>query len=631
MNCVRTALLFGDPVSPNQKPLTWFFNSGRLPVSELKSGKSCMKKMAQKKWISLIAALGVVSVCAEEMVTNEIPSIVVTAAAQTAGNAAIHETLRAEPGVVLNSQGGSQSDLSVRGSSFSGAGLSLGGVTLRNPQTEHFNAELPVPAAMLSRPAVLTGIDNQGGHLVGTVNFDLLPMSGKKQLEAGFGSDQRDWQSALVQQMLTETLGIGVFAGRESADGVDYDDNDYDRDYAGGHMQFYNDDTKFDLLAAHQEKEFGARGYYGLDDSRYAKEETEETTVYLSAVKGDLNAAYLRSGILWREFYDDYYIPSWNYANHHRSRNSSAFFDGRTLEINNWSLGWRTDVEEEHIASSSMGNHHRTRGGISLLPQWQGDRLKITVGGRGEFFTDESPKYLPQLGAEYILSDTLTAFASYTETVRLPSYTELYYLSPANTGDAGLDPQTSRQTEIGFKGIPSEFIDWQASLFHRQTKNTVDWMLDSDTDTSWDATDIGTLNTYGTEVRLGWYPEQNIEIQLAYTWIYKDRKASDFDQYASRYALDYPEHLVQASLLWRPVTSVEIGTVQALRRQTDNAVRTGSDFGAESSFVVRFTPRQAPCTTISLLLNNAWDDDFQTFPGQRPAERFAGIYLTLNW
>jgi len=588
--------------------------------------------MAQekRKWIPLIAALGVVSVCAEEIATNEIPSIVVTAAAQTAGNAAIHETLRAEPGVVLNSQGGSQSDLSVRGSSFSGAGLSLGGVTLRNPQTEHFNAELPVPAAMLSRPAVLTGMDNQGGHLVGTVNFDLLPMSGKKQLEAGFGSDQRDWQSALVQQMLTETLGIGVFAGRESADGVDYDDNDYDREYAGGHMQFHNDDTKIDLLVAHQEKEFGARGYYGVDDSRYAKEETEETTVYLSAVKGDLNAAYLRSGILWREFYDDYYIPSWNYANHHRSRNSSAFFEGRTLEINNWSLGWRTDAEEERIASSSMGDHHRTRGGISLLPQWSGDRLKLTFGVRSEFFTGESPEYLPQAGAEYMLTDLLTAFVSYTETVRLPSYTELYYLSPASSGNSELKPQKEQQTEFGFKGIPSEFMDWKISAFYRRSKDTVDWMKAGPA-ASWDATDVGSLDIYGTEMQLGWYPEQNIEIQLAYTWIYKDRKASDFDQYASRYALDYPEHLGQVSLLWRPVTSVEIGTVQALRRQTDNAVRTGSDFGAESSFVVRFTPPQAPCTTISLLLNNAWDDDFQTFPGQRPAERFAGISLTLNW
>ncbi|MFA7368908.1 MAG: hypothetical protein WC334_04615, partial [Kiritimatiellales bacterium] len=84
--------------------------------------------------MTVLLAAGIVR--AEEPAATNIPPIVVTAAAQTAGNAAIHEVLRAEPGVVLNSQGGSQNDLSVRGSSFSGAGLSLGGMTLRNPQTE---------------------------------------------------------------------------------------------------------------------------------------------------------------------------------------------------------------------------------------------------------------------------------------------------------------------------------------------------------------------------------------------------------------------------------------------------------------------------------------------------------------
>ncbi len=561
---------------------------------------------------------------------TNIPTITVTASAETPESAAIHEVLRTTPGVVLNSQGGSQNDLSVRGSSFSGAGLSLGGLTLRNPQTEHFHAELPLPAGMLSRPSVRTGLNNQGGHLVGTVNFDLLPMVGKRQVEMGFGSDHRDWQSILVQQMLTDTLGIGVFAGRESASGVDYDDNDLDREYVGAHLQHHTDDTQVDFIVAHQEKEFGSRGYYGSDNTRAATEDTEETLVYLSARRGDLNSNYLRGGISWREFYDNYYIPSYPYENHHRSRTSSAFFDGRTLEINGFALGWRTDVEEERIVSTGLGSHHRTRGGVSLLPQWKGDRLKIIVGARGEFFTDESSELLPQLGIEYLLSDNLTAFASYSESVRLPSYTEQYYLSPASGGDATLEPQTTQQTEIGLKGIPSETMDWKVSAFHRRSKNTIDWMKATAAG-RWDARDIGTLDVYGLETQLGWYPAQNIEMQFSYTWIYKDQEASDFGGYASRYALDYPEHLAQVSLLWRPFQALELGTTQTLRYQTDNKVRVNGNFGADSSFVVRYTPPCADYATVSLLLNNAWDDDFQALPGQRTPERYVGISLTLDW
>ena len=350
----------------------------------------------------------------------------------------------------------------------------------------------------------------------------------------------------------------------------------------------------------------------------------------LSAIKGNVNADYLRGGIAWHEFNDDYRLPELFFRNTHRSRVTSAFVDGRTLEVNGWVLGWRADAEEESIASASLGTFHRNRTGLSVLPQWSGDRLKITAGVRGEFFSDDSNEALPQAGAEYLLTDNLTAFASYVETVRQPSYTELNYNSPASFGNAGLGNQLTRQSEIGFKGIPSEFVDWKLAVFHRRSKDTIDWQRATPMG-RWAATDIGDLDTWGTEARLGWYPAQNVEMQFSYTWLHKDQDAEDFGNVASRYALDYPEHLAQASLLWSPVARLEIGTVQTLRWQTENAARTSDDFGADSSFVVRCKVPKADYATVSLLLNNAWNDDFQALPGQRPPERYAGVSLTLNF
>ena len=571
---------------------------------------------------------------ANENVQTNVPLISVTAPAQTAGNAKVFETLRTAPGVAINSAGGSQNDITIRGSAFSAAGLSIGGIPLRTPLTEHHHAEFPLPPAMMSRPKVLTGISNQGGHLTGTVNFNLLPVTGKRQIEAGFGSDHRDWQNLLLQHMLTEEFGIGFFAGRESAAGVDYSDNDYDRETIGGHTQFRNDDTQVDLVVTHQEKEFGARGYYGVNDAIAALEKIKETLVFLSAVKGDLKNDYLRGGLLWREFNNDYRLET-GYRNQHRIRTGVAFFDGRTLEVNGWALGWRADVEEERIASTGvggggLGHHHRTRGGVSLLPQWSGDRLKIVAGMRGEFFTGESPEYLPQTEISYHLSDSLTAFASYNETVRLPSFIELNYQNAFTTGNAALKPQTEQQTEAGLRGIPSEFMDWKTSVFHRRSSHTIDWMRTAPGG-AWNATDLGRLNTYGVDAQLNWYPAQNFEAQLAYTWVYKDKDAGDFNGYASRYALDYPEHLLQASLTWKPIDAVEIGALQTVRKQTENRVRRGSDFGFDSSLVARYTPPKYNFATLSLIFNNIWDDDFEYFPGQRRASRYVGASLTLNF
>ena len=587
------------------------------------------------KKIFIVTCLGSFAAIATE--TN-LPVITVTASAETTESAAMHEVLRATPGVLVSSQGGSQNDLSIRGSSFSGAGLALGGLTLRNPQTEHFHAELPVPAALLSRPQVQTGLANQGGHLTGTVGFDLLPVTGIKAAEAGFGTQQRDWQSLLVQQMLTDRLGISGFAGRESAEGVDYSDNDYDREYLGGHMQYRTGDTQVDFLAAHQEKEFGTRGYYGVTPAWTPSDErTEDTLILLNARRGSPDADYLRAGAAWREFNDDYFLfvppVPLDYRNQHRSRVSTAFFDGRTLEINGWALGWRADAEEERIASTGTGGlgfYHRSRGGLSLLPQWRGDRTKVTAGLRGSFFTGESPYYLPQAGIEHLLSDNLTAFASYTESVRLPSYTELNYNSPASLGNAGLEPQTEQQTEIGLKGIPSEKADWKLAAFHRRSENTVDWIRTAP-GASWTAQNLGDVDVFGAEAAAGWYPGHNLEAQAAYTWIYKDKDAADYGAYASRYALDYPEHLVQLSLLWRPAAPVELGTVQTIRHQTDNPVRQGNDTGVLGSLVLRVTPPRAGFLTCSLLVNNLWDDDFQEFPGQRPASRSVSLVFSTEF
>lgn len=573
-------------------------------------------------YLSLIAA---VSLSAQEP-----PVITMSAAAQTPESAAIHEVLDAEPGAVLNTQGGSQNDLSIRGSSFSGAGLSLGGLPLRNPQTEHFHAELPLPATLLSRPDVRTGIDNQGGHLVGTVDFGLLPIAGQRQIEAGLGSDSRNRQSLLLQQALTNGVGLGVFAGRESADGVDYDDNDLDRAYGGAHLQFRDEDTQVDLIAAHQRKEFGARGYYGVSDALAADEETEDTLLFASARRGDRNADYVRAAASWRQFRDAYRLPGIGYQNQHRSRISSAFVDGRTFEINHWALAWRAEAEEERMVSSSLGDFSRTGGALSLLPQWRGDRLKVTAGVRGAFFSGETPYVLPQTALDYRLTDGLTAFAAYTETVRRPSYTELNYNSPASLGHSGLDPQTARQTELGLKGLPSEFMDWKLTAFHRRSANTIDWIRTAPA-TRWTAVDLGELDVFGAEAQAGWYPAQNLEAQAAYTWIHKDQTADDVGGYASRYALDYPEHLARVSVLWKPIRALEIGTVQSLRVQTDNRVRENGTTGLNGSLVVRFMPPQMNRAVFSLLVHNLWDDDFQPFPGQRPPKRSVSLVFSKDF
>ena len=142
---------------------------------------------------------------APEANTNVPPVLVISspllAAALHAQTAAA--SLESAPGVLVNSQGraAAQSDLSIRGSGFSGAGLALGGVALRHPQTEHFHAELPLPPALLTRPRALTGLRQSletDGHLAGAAGIDFLPPENQATLAGGGGESGWDWQNGML-------------------------------------------------------------------------------------------------------------------------------------------------------------------------------------------------------------------------------------------------------------------------------------------------------------------------------------------------------------------------------------------------------------------------------------------------
>lgn len=89
--------------------------------------------------------------------------------------------LRFEPRVDLQARNlaEGQSDIAIRGGIFENTGIRLGALSLYDPQTGHYLAELPVAPAMLGAPTVLTGADNaqQGWNAnAGTIAYGWRPV-----------------------------------------------------------------------------------------------------------------------------------------------------------------------------------------------------------------------------------------------------------------------------------------------------------------------------------------------------------------------------------------------------------------------------------------------------------------------
>ena len=545
----------------------------------------------------------------------------------------IGRLLAAVPDVLVLSQGGVgvQNDLVIRGSSFSGAGLALGGLSLRNPQTEHFHAELPLPSALLTAPAVVTGLEQAretDGHLAGAVALDFAPVRARRRVGAGGGEIDRQWAQAIVQQPFGAGFGASAFGGYESAESIDYPDNDLEVAGGGAHAQWTADGARADVVAARRNKRFGARGYYGVSDTLSAEEEIEDTLVLGSGRWDDGDGRTLRVTAAWRELVDDYAILPDIFVNHTRSRVLSAMADGSVPLGDELALDWRLGGEDQKLDGLTLGGQRLKRGVGMLLPRWRREALALSAGLRAEVFGGDDPALLPQAGGEVGVADGLSVFAAYTETVRQPSFTELNYESPASLGNMGLDRQEARTLEGGVKGQAGDAVDWRAAVFHRRSENTVDWVRLTPESVRFEATDLGEVDTLGVELSVDAALREELDLTAAYAWLDKDEA---LEVYAGRYALDYARHRVTLAGVWRVCEGLEVVGTQTLRWQRENPLRRSDDFGADGALAVHAAVPAVEALVVTLAVENLWDDDFEVYAGQRVAGRRFSGGVTLDW
>jgi len=547
-------------------------------------------------------------------------------------------------GVDLRAQGipGAQSDLSIRGSSFSGAGIALNGFALPNAQTEHFNVELPIHPGLLSVPAVYTGFEQtlaSDGHLIGTVDFTILPVDTVRRLSLGLYEKEGYHVNALAQQRFASlasgtAAGVGAFAGSMEAKAVDYPDNDLRVNRAGGQAQWLGGDGgQWDLVVARQEKKFGARGYYGVTPLWAADEETEDTLLFTSWTRADREGNRIRASAMYREQTDDYTLY-WTlpgvFSNSHKLETYGASVDGCFLAGEGGSLDWRMTGSEQRIRSKSLGDHQRSQMGLSAVPGMMFGNWQAQAGARFEIFEEEPNEFLPQASLGYHFSERLVLKLAYSESVRQPSYTELNYESPASLGNAGLQNQAATTMELLLQGeSAARRLAWKVGVFHQTTRNTVDWIRVNEDSPRWEALNIGSVDTAGVEAGVRWQTENGRRLAAHYTGLVK---SEDTDFHASRYALDYPEHLLQLSGYLPLGTRLGVEWLQNVRHQDENPLRESSDTGYDATLALHALALKSPHVQLTLAINNLWDDDFEIFPGQATVSpQRVSASVTMDW
>lgn len=547
-------------------------------------------------------------------------------------------SIAADPRIDLKNQGGQAGlyDMSILGSAFSGAGLAIAGLNLSNPQTEHFNAALPIALFFLDNIRVETGIDQAmapQGHLVGTVASGIHAPDQRRLLSAGIGEYDSYWLRAAAQQKYAMTngtvVGAGAFADVQQVNQVNYEDNDVDSKRINGLIQWQNSFSRLDLLGGVQKNDFGARGYYGTNPDWVANESIEDALFLANYQAQSADYSTWNASAMLRHLKDEYtlHLPASLYFNEHKDITLSGQMSGRYMASDSSSVNWGVSAVREKIDSSSLGNHIRDFAAVSVIPAVMFDSFILDAGVRQEVFEGAEPATLPQLSLRYAATDRQNIRLAYTTTIRQPSFTELNYESPSSLGNQGLKNQRAEETHLQWTFQPLATWHLRASLFNRETHHTVDWIRETSTSTRWTAADLGRISTLGAEGYAQWNPMQSISLTAGYAWL---DKSCDADIYSSRYAMDYARHAFKGAVSWDISKAVTVRFEQTIRLMADNPLRTSGDTQWDGMLACVWHLPKLDNISIDLSINNLWDEDFQSFPGQDTASprRFSA---SVNW
>jgi outer membrane receptor protein involved in Fe transport len=562
--------------------------------------------------------------------------------------------LRYEPRVDLQSRNSAeaQADVAIRGGTFENTGFKLGALTLYDPQTGHYFAELPVAPAMLGAPQVLTGAENsqQGWNATaGTVDYGWKPIRTAGALTVGggdFGSHQEEFYQGFrsnVDVLGGKLAADAAVANSGSNGSIPFGESRFRR--ATARVQVAGEKSQTDLIYGYQEKFFGWPNLY----TPFNSDETENLQTVLAALNHRTELAdcgFIEFGAYWRRNKDDYAFNRFAplgpvHPFQHTTRVTGASLDGRAVS-GDWALGYKAGVVHDNLQSTSLtfGRFHsRTFTTAGLFPEkrWKladGNRLVATAGaGFDDTNRDgsaispavtialESPR--PQAGWSRL-------YFSYAKTTQEPTYTALNSSTTAGLfrGNPNLGRSASHNVELGVKGT---WLGWQgsAAVFYRRDDRLVDWTYQRGvTARTANAVDI---DTTGVELfaRRTW---DRFDLALGYTALGKDADYRGAAVDASFYALNYPKQRLTAAITARLGAGWEVRLDNDFRLQADNLLRVnGGDNPVLSTLGIYYHAIAVRGLSFGLQVGNLWNSGFQAVPAVPAAKRQWMVSASYVW
>ncbi|MEY2880387.1 MAG: hypothetical protein RLZZ15_2767 [Verrucomicrobiota bacterium] len=605
----------------------------------------------------LFALACATSACWAQSATVQLPALNIdsTRVANPAGSTTFEmpvSTLRYEPAVDLQTRNfaESQADITIRGGLFENTGIRLGALTLSDPQTGHYAAEIPVAPTMLAAPRVVLGADHAAtfaNSTVGGLLYGWRPIRNGGVLAAGLGEHGLE-RGEFYQGFTAGTgnpahrLGADFAVARSRADGaVAFGEHHFSR--VNARLQLTSAAAQTDAFVGYQAKFFGWPNLY----TPFNSNETENLQTVLYGLNHRVRFSgedFLEAGVFHRRLKDDYAFNRFAAVGavhpfQHTTRVTGIALGGHVSRGDS-ALETRAEIFADDLRSTSLvfgPYRRRTIAKLTALPSyaWQladSSRVTARTGGTYDDSNRTAGAFSPvvELARDWPRGDLRRLYLSYAASTQLPSYTAIKSNPAAGLfrGNAALARATSRNLEAGLHAAAGD-ATLRVAVFHRRDDALVDWTFRRGV-TARTANPVD-LSVLGAEalVQRSW---KNVDVILGYTALAKtaDYRSAAVD--ASFYALNYARHRLTTAIVARLPAGFEVRMDNLARVQAANLLRTvGGDSALNSTLALVYRPPAWHGASFTLRADNLWDSRYQEIPAVPATPRQLSLGAAYAW
>lgn len=415
---------------------------------------------------------------------------------QNSAAQSVNDLLKLVAGVDVRQRGplGVQTDIGVNGGNEDQLTVMLNGVNISNPHTGHLTFDLPVTPDDIERIEVIEG---GASRVYGSSAFSgVINIVTKSEADNTAGIHLQGGSFGTFGSTAHINLQSGAFTNRISGGWTQSDGASANSDMKRAHA-YWNErysSRRFDLnfQAGVSNMRYGANTFYGTgSNSQY-----EADTRYLLSLQGELKGRiHLLPQVYWNRSSDHYiwlrHQPS-AYENYHLT----TVYGGHLNAWTQWTLGKTAvgiEYRRENILSTRLGrtidpnriNHHpgykyedgRSNVGIYVEHDIEWKRWSLSAGllAHDNSSVDGGMRLYPGIDIACNVSDALRLFASFNQSLRTPTYTDLYYNGPGLEGNSNLRPEKSTDYSVG-ASYGAGPVDAKLKAFYRKGTDMIDWV-----------------------------------------------------------------------------------------------------------------------------------------------------------